>query len=99
MDRVVLTILALITAGIVMSLLLSRYVRKKWIWYVPSIIGVVVIIYFYLKIYFENPEGYEEIGYVILSLMAVAVIIGNFMTNILIQLRIRLRSNRKGNDD
>lgn len=37
------TLRALITAGSVMSLLLSKFFRKKGLWYLPCLIGVLVI--------------------------------------------------------
>lgn len=87
MDRVALTILGLITTGAVMSLLLSKFFIKKWLWYFPSVIGVLVIIYFSLKIQFETLEGFEELGYIIIIFMVAAVMIGNLLTNVLIFLK------------
>jgi hypothetical protein len=87
MDRVALTILALFAAGAVISLLLSRFVRMKWVWYFPSMIGVLVISFFSLKIQFENLEGFEELGYIIINFMVAVVMIGNLLTNALIVLR------------
>jgi hypothetical protein len=94
MDRVVLTILALMTAGAVMSLLLSRFFRKKWVWYFPNVIGVLVIIFFSLKIQFENLEGFEELGYIIIIFMVAAVMIGNLLTNVLIVLRRKITKKK-----
>lgn len=89
MDRVALTILALMSAGAVMSLLLSRFFRKKWVWYFPSVIGVLVITFFSLKIHFEYMEGFEELGFIIINFMVAAVMMGNLLTNVLIVLRRR----------
>ncbi|MPW24677.1 hypothetical protein GC105_02565 [Alkalibaculum sp. M08DMB] len=99
MDRVVITVLALIAAGVVMSLLLSRYVRKKWVWYIPSVIGVFVITYYSLKIQFENLDGHEELGYIILILMMIAVMIGNLLTNVLINLRRRTKKKKRFDEE
>lgn len=99
MDRLVLIILALITAGAVMSLLLSRYVKRIWVWYIPSMVGVLVITYYTLKIQFETMEGFEEIGYVILSLMVIAIMIGNLLTNVVIHLRRRLTKKREEDEE
>lgn len=94
MDRVLLTILGLITAGVVMSLLLSRFFRKKWVWYLPSIIGVILIAYYSLKIQFQELEGFEELGYVILTYIVLAVMVGNLMTNVFILRRRKTRGKR-----
>lgn len=94
MDRVLLTILGLITAGVVMSLLLSRFFRKKWVWYLPSIIGVILIAYYSLKIQFQELQGFEELGYVILTYIVLAVMVGNLMTNVFILRRRKTRGKR-----
>lgn len=99
MDRVALIILGLMIAGAVMSLLLSRFFRKKWVWYFPSVIGVLVVTFFSLKIHFENLEGFEELGYIMIMLMVVAVMIGNLLTNVLIVLRRKKKRNSKENTE
>lgn len=95
MDRIVLTILALITGGVVLSLLLSRVFRKMWVWYIPSIIGVLFIAYYTFKIQSENMEGFVELGYVLIKLMIVAVMTGNIITNLLICRRRRKAETKR----
>lgn len=84
-----LIILVLLTLGIVMSLLLSKYAKKKWIGYVPSFIGVVIIVYYSLRIHFEKMDGIEELGYQVFLLMVMVVMAGNLMTNIAIHFKKR----------
>ena len=91
MDIVALTILALIIGGVVMSLLLSRYARKIWVWYIPSMIGVVVISYYSLFIELNNLEGHVELGYIFLIFMIAAVMLGNILANIFVVLRRRAK--------
>jgi len=98
MDRIALTILALMIAGAVMSLLLSRVYKKKWVWYLPSVIGVIVVAFLSLKIQFENLEGFEELGYIMIMFMVIAVMIGNLLTNVLIVLR-RRKKKRNGEEN
>ncbi|HEM3610778.1 TPA: hypothetical protein ACGOYJ_001407 [Streptococcus suis] len=95
MDRIVLTILALITGGVVLSLLLSRFFRKMWVWYIPSIIGVLFIAYYTFKIQSENMEGFVELGYFLIKLMIVAVMTGNIITNLLICRRRRKAETKR----
>lgn len=99
MDRVVLTLLVLITAGAVTSLLLSRFFRKKWVWYFPSMIGVIFITNYSFKIQFENLEGFEELGYIILIYMVGAIMVGNLLTNVLIIRRRKITKKRLGDDE
>ena len=99
MDRVALTILVLITAGAVTSLLLSRFFRKKWVWYFPSMIGVIFIINYSLKIQLENLEGFEELGYLIINFMVLAVMIGNVFTNVLIARRRKITKKKLEDDE
>lgn len=99
MDRVALTILVLITAGAVTSLLLSRFFRKKWVWYFPSMIGVIFIINYSLKIQFENLEGFVELEYIILIYMVAAVVVGNLLTNVLIVRRRKITKKKLGDDE
>ncbi|WP_423189856.1 hypothetical protein ACO1PF_02890 [Alkalibacterium sp. f15] len=92
MDRVALLILVLMTGGAAISFLLSKFFNKKWVWYVPSMIGVLVITYVTFRIETENMEGFEELGYVILTLMVATFMIGNLLTNVIIYLRRRKKN-------
>ena len=89
MDRVALVIFILIIAGAGMSLHLSTCFIKKWVWYVPSAIGVLIIAFFSLKIHFEKMEGFEELGYIVLIFMVVAFMAGNLLANVFIVFRRR----------
>lgn len=84
MDRIVLMILALISGGVGMSIILSKFFNKKWVWYIPSMIMIIIISYFILKIYSEKMEGHVELGYNIRIMMMAAVMTGNLMTNFII---------------
>ena len=87
MDRVILILIVFIGVGAVMSYLLSRYFIRKVVWYLPSIIGVLIVIYFSLKIEFVKMEGFVELGYLLNNFMILAVVIGNIITNIIIAQR------------
>lgn len=93
MDRVILIILALISAGAGISYLLASFFSRKWVWYIPSMVGVCIIAFLTYKIETVDMEGFEELGYVIMSLFAFVFILGNLMTNVLITLR---RRNKRG---
>jgi len=77
MDRLVMVLLVLAAVGALASFLLSRFFKRKWIWYFPSLIGVLIIIYYSLRIEFGKTEGFEALGYLLLSFMALAVVVGN----------------------
>lgn len=96
MDRVVLTTLALLAGGALLSLLLSRFSRRIWVWYIPSMIGMLFIAYYTMKIQSENMEGTVELGYVLLTLMIAAVMTGSILANLIIGRRRRIseRSER-----
>ena len=84
MDKVILLILTLFIGGVGMSLLLSRFFSRKWVWYIPSIIGLAIIAYVTLKIYSEKMEGHVELGYNIRMLMVATIMTGNLMTNFIL---------------
>lgn len=84
MDKVIIMISALFSAGLVMSLVLSKVFTKKWVGYIPSMMGIIVIMYSILKIYAEEMEGHVELGYNIRIYMVSIVIAGNLLTNYLI---------------
>ena len=84
MDRILGTVLVLLALGAGTSLLLSTFFRKKWVWFLPSITGVILIIGYALKIQLETLEGFEELGYIISIYMITSIILGNLMTNFLI---------------
>lgn len=92
MDRVALISLLLFSGGAGISYLLSRFFSRKWVWYVPSLIGVLVIAYLTYRIETVNMEGFEELGYVLWSLMVIIFIAGNLLTNIIISLRKKKKS-------
>jgi hypothetical protein len=93
MDRVLVTFLALILGGVGMSLILSRFITKKWLWYVPSLIGIIIILYFAIKIEIETLEGFQELGYLVIILMLIAFTTGNLLTNVFVTIR-HSKSNR-----
>lgn len=95
MDRFVLVLLALAAVGALASFLLSKLFKRKWIWYFPSLIGVLVIIYYSWQIEFGKTEGFEALGYFLLMLMAIAIVVGNVIANIVITLRRKKQIENK----
>ena len=93
LDRIILMMAALISGGVGMSIILTKFFIKKWVWYIPSIIMLLVISYILLKIYSEKMEGYVELGYNIRILMMAAVMSGNLMTNLIISHKRRAKSS------
>lgn len=87
MDRLILILLALMAVGAVMSLLLSKFFKRKWIWYSPSMIGTLFIVYYLLKIQFVEMEGFGELGYLIIIFMLIAIVTGNILTNLFIVMK------------
>jgi len=63
LDRIVLMLLALISGGVGMSIILSKFFMRRWVWYIPSIIIIIIISYLTMKLYSEKMEGYVELGY------------------------------------
>ncbi len=97
MDRFTWLMIGLLVGGVVISTLLAKFVKVKWIWYIPSFIGVAVIIYLAYKIKFTELEGFLDLGYFLTILMIVAFIMGNILTNIIIHIKKKNKENRKDN--
>ncbi len=85
MDRIILIIIVLLAAGMMSSQIISRLFNKKWVRYLPSVIGVVIIAYITVKISSEQMDGFVELGYNIRSLMVLTFIAGNLGANFLLK--------------
>lgn len=95
MDRFVLVLLALAAVGALASFLLSKLFKRKWIWFFPSLIGVIIFIYYFWQLEYGKTEGFQALGYFLLMLMAIAVVVGNVIANIVIALRRKKQKEEK----
>lgn len=82
--RLIFFLLLFIIGGAVYSLLVSYFTRSSILRYLPTFILLVVSFYLMYQIYFVELEGFLDLGYLILVFMAVAFILGNVLTNLII---------------
>ncbi len=77
------------------TFLLGIYFRKKrFIKYIPSILILILGVSFLVKsVYFSN--GFEDIGYMVLSLMSVGVFIISTLTALLIEFVFRSKRKKR----
>ncbi len=87
MDRLVWLMMGILIGGVVVSILLTKFINIKWIWYIPSFISMIFIIYLAYEIKFGQLEGFNDLGYFLMILMLVAFIMGNILTNVIIHFR------------
>lgn len=82
--RLIFFLLLFIIGGAVYSLLVSYFTRSSFLRYLPTFILLVVSIYLIYQIYFVELEGFLGLGYLMLVFMAMAFILGNVLTNLII---------------
>lgn len=95
MDRFVGLMLGLMAVGVVSSILLAKFIKIKWIWYIPSAISGGVVAYLSYKIKFGNLEGFIELGNILMIFMLLAFMIGNIITNIVVHFRRKSKNKVK----
>ncbi len=85
----------LVAVGSIISILitffLGRFFKEKaFIRYIPAIVAALFVIGFYIKARYYS-EGMEDLGYVILALIACIVFFVSFITAFIMGL-VRLRN-------
>ncbi|MGB4588743.1 MAG: hypothetical protein WBI17_05840 [Clostridiaceae bacterium] len=84
--RLVFFLLLFLFGGLVYSLLISYFTKNRILRYLPTYVLLVTILYLLYLIYFQELEGFQGLGYLILVFAAVAFIFGNVFTNLMINL-------------
>lgn len=87
--RIILILLVLTLAGMGVSLFVTRFMKNKYAWNIPSIGGIVLITYLGHKIKYGNLEGFADLAYFLLIIMTIAFIIGNSFSNLIIYKKIK----------
>lgn len=77
MERFILILLALFSFGILISYLVSRFISNIFIRLLPSIFGLLVMFYLYLKLRFTPMDGFADLGYFMMGIMTCIVVFGN----------------------
>ncbi len=89
MDRIILLLIGLMAGGGLVSVILSKLIKVRWIWYIPTFISLSVIMYLQYKISFSHLEGFLELAYILQIFMLLAFILGNILVNIIMHFRIK----------
>lgn len=80
MDRFIIMLIGLLVAGALYSYIAGKFTTNKLILYLPSYIGIALIIYIFVS---YNPGiGFEDLAKVISAMLVLPVIIGNTVTGI-----------------
>lgn len=77
MERFILILLALLSFGMLISYLTSRFTSNIFLRLWPSIFGLLVMFYLYLKVRFTPMDGFSDLGYFMMGLMAFIIVFGN----------------------
>lgn len=77
MDRLILMILILFVIGFFYSFIVQRFSKSKIIMLIPSILGIILLIYNTITSNLNNSSGLEAIEIVIKELIIFTIIVGN----------------------
>ena len=68
-----------VSAGFVVTYVISRFFKNKYIRLTPSFIVILLIIYSVFKMTSNANIGFDSIGYFLMFLFFVSVLIGTFI--------------------
>lgn len=91
--RLIFFLLLFLIGGAVYSLIISNFSKSRILRYLPTFILLVVSFYLLYLIYFQELEGFLDLGYLMLVFVATAFIFGNVFSNLMINL---YRKNKSG---
>lgn len=81
--RLLLLLLSLILAGGFYSFIVSLFTKNNWIRFLPTFLGIFMVIYLFFQAYNADHEGFLQIAYMLFIMMVVSVVIGNILGNII----------------
>ncbi len=86
-------LLLILIAGLIFSLatfILHKFMKKRWVKYIPVIIQILTIIFWIIKARFYS-QGMEGLGYIILVIIGFGSTIITSITLIVLKPRVRRR--------
>lgn len=87
--RLIGLMLLFITGGALYSLIMSYFTRNPILRFLPSIGGTILVPYLIYQMYFGDLEGFMPLAYLLFIFMILAVVMGNAVTNIVINIMRR----------
>ena len=84
--RLVGVLLLFIIGGALYSFVMSYFTKNNILRFLPSAAGIIVIPYLLYRMYFGNLEGFLPLAYLLFIFMITAVIFGNVLSNIVINI-------------
>lgn len=86
----IITVILIAAASSIITILLALFTKSKLLMFIPSIISGIAALGFFIKASFFA-VGFEDIGYMILALIAGAIFVISILTSIIIGF---VRSNK-----
>lgn len=84
--RFLVLVFLLVVVGVGTPFVLSRFTKKKTLWYVPSILGLISMTYLNYQIRYGNLESTESLAYFVMAMMISLAVIGNVLANLVLHI-------------
>ncbi|OZV11394.1 hypothetical protein CIW83_14765 [Tissierella sp. P1] len=91
MNKLIMILLVSMTMGVLYSYVATKFTMNKLILYLPSYIGIILIVYMFT---FYSPEntGFADLARIISAMLLLSMVIGNTFSGFIID-RKRNRQN------